>query len=196
MMRLLAQTNFKTMPWKNGGGETVEIMSWPEGAPVSDFEWRISMAHVAHDGPFSNFPNIDRHLVVLKGNGLILQVGNAPACRLKPDSPAYAFPGDSPTMATLSDGPIQDLNVMVRRGHWRAALVDHLLNETFKITINLSYALLFVQDGTLTCATHDTCLTATGGDAVLFEQQAGDIILEPNGLCRIWQIDLHQIAGP
>ena len=55
------------MPWKNGGGETIEIMKWPQDGDLSHFDWRISMAQVALDGPFSVFPKIDRHLAVLAG---------------------------------------------------------------------------------------------------------------------------------
>ena len=51
------------MPWKNGGGETAEIAVSPPGAALDDFDWRLSMARVETDGPFSAFPGIDRTLV-------------------------------------------------------------------------------------------------------------------------------------
>ncbi len=44
------------MPWKNGGGETAEIAVFPPSADLSEFGWRISMATVSSDGPFSAFP--------------------------------------------------------------------------------------------------------------------------------------------
>jgi environmental stress-induced protein Ves len=47
------------MPWKNGGGETTEIAVFPDGAGLSDFDWRVSMARVDGDGPFSSFPGIE-----------------------------------------------------------------------------------------------------------------------------------------
>lgn len=43
-------------PWKNGGGETAEILAFPAGAGFDDFSWRISTAIVAASGPFSAFP--------------------------------------------------------------------------------------------------------------------------------------------
>ncbi|MBM7325185.1 HutD family protein, partial [Agrobacterium sp. S2] len=48
------------MPWKNGGGVTTEIIVHPAKASMADFDWRISMANVAQDGPFSIFPGVDR----------------------------------------------------------------------------------------------------------------------------------------
>ena len=64
MAKLLRNSDHRRMPWKNGGGETVEVIVHPEGASLSDFGWRVSMATVASDGPFSVFPGIDRTLAV------------------------------------------------------------------------------------------------------------------------------------
>ena len=192
-MRLLEKTSFKLMPWKNGGGETIEIMTFPEEANLTGFEWRISMAHVASDGPFSNFPDIDRHLAVLEGNGMTLSVGGAPVCTLNADSPAYAFAGDILTDAVLSNGPIKDLNVMVRRGFWQAALTCHDLKATHSIQMTSTLAVFLVQQGTVHCAANHTRLTALCGDAILMQQQEAPVILEPHGVCRIWQIDLQKV---
>jgi len=41
------------MTWKNGGGVTREIICQPLGAGMDDFDWRVSIAHIASDGPFS-----------------------------------------------------------------------------------------------------------------------------------------------
>jgi hypothetical protein len=57
---LLRAADHRTMPWKNGGGETTEIAVSPPHAGLADFDWRISMAKVASDGSFSIFPEIDR----------------------------------------------------------------------------------------------------------------------------------------
>ncbi len=53
--RIIAPDSFRRMPWKNGGGETIEIMAFPEGADLAGFEWRVSMAKVAGDGPSRSF---------------------------------------------------------------------------------------------------------------------------------------------
>src|SRR5690606_24981691 len=52
------------MPWKNGGGTTLQLAISPKGASLEDFAWRISSAQVAVDGAFSSFPGADRSLAV------------------------------------------------------------------------------------------------------------------------------------
>lgn len=111
------------MPWKNGGGETTEIAVFPENAGLSDFDWRVSMAKVEEDGPFSAFAGIDRTLSVLEGAGIVLSVEGAAPTPLTRDSKPHSFPADVPTSASLIDGAVFDFNVMTRRGKIRHAVM-------------------------------------------------------------------------
>ncbi|TPJ39064.1 HutD family protein [Mesorhizobium sp. B2-5-13] len=115
-MRVLRATDYRVMPWKNGGGTTTEIAVSPDGAGLDDFDWRVSMARVERSGPFSNFAGIDRTLSVLEGEGIVLDVAGRPPERVTPASQPFSFPADQPTSAALIAGPITDLNVMTRRG--------------------------------------------------------------------------------
>lgn len=115
-MKILRARDYRRMPWKNGKGETIEVAVYPENAGLDDFEWRISMASVTTDGPFSTFPGIDRTLSVLTGEGIELSVAGQPPVTLTQNSAPYSFPADQPTTARLINGPITDLNVMTRRG--------------------------------------------------------------------------------
>lgn len=115
-MKLLRAGDHKRMPWKNDGGETVEIAVSPDGAGLADFDWRVSMATVATDGPFSIFPGIDRTLSILEGNGMTLLIEGRDAVLLTRQTVPLAFAADVAVAATLADGPITDLNVMTRRG--------------------------------------------------------------------------------
>jgi uncharacterized protein len=112
----LKAAEHRVMPWKNGGGVTTEIAVWPAEAGLADFAWRVSMARVEADGPFSSFPGIDRTLCILEGAGLTLSVAGEPDLVLRRDGKPHAFPADQATSAALIDGPIIDLNVMSRRG--------------------------------------------------------------------------------
>ena len=114
-MRLLPAVGHRRMPWKNGGGETVEIAISPADAGLDGFDWRLSMATVAIDGPFSVFPGIDRSLAVIRGAGMELSVAGVGSCSLDPAAEPFAFPADQPTTTRLIDGPITDLNLMTRR---------------------------------------------------------------------------------
>ena len=101
-------------PWKNGGGETAEIMVSPLGAGFDDFDWRISTAIVAQSGPFSGFPGVDRVLTVIEGGAMELTVAGRPQ-HLDAGSDPFAFPGDAPASAVLTGPALLDFNVMARR---------------------------------------------------------------------------------
>lgn len=128
-MRVLRSADHKRMPWKNGKGETVEIAVSPPGASVDNFDWRISMATVAEDGPFSVFDGIDRTLSVLTGEGITLSVAGQAPTTLRRETPPYGFPADRETGATLVSGPITDLNVMTRRGAFTHAVERMVTQE-------------------------------------------------------------------
>ena len=113
-MIFLPASHRAAQPWKNGGGVTREVAAFPSGVGMDGFDWRVSIADVGTDGPFSIFPGIDRTLTILTGAGIALDMGGD-TLRLLPGHPA-SFPGDQPATATLLDGPVTDLNVMSRRG--------------------------------------------------------------------------------
>jgi len=113
--RLLPASARTAVPWKNGGGVTREIAAWPEGAGMDDFAWRVSLAEVGADGPFSAFPDVDRTLTLVEGAGMDLTVDG----ERRPVNTRYTprdFRGDVTTDCRLLDGPVVNLNVMWRRG--------------------------------------------------------------------------------
>ena len=120
-MQVLRAADRVASPWKNGGGITREVAAWPPGAGFDDFRWRVSMAEVRADGPFSVFPGVDRILAVLEGR-LALDIEGRGAVELSATSAPAVFPGDAPTGGRLLEGPVTDLNVMSRRGAMRADL--------------------------------------------------------------------------
>jgi uncharacterized protein len=116
MIRFLRAADHVRMPWKNGGGVTTEVAVYPVGASLETLGWRISMAQVASDGPFSQFAGIDRTLALLEGDGMRLDIAGRAPVTLTTASAPLSFPADVATSATLTGGPISDLNVMTRRG--------------------------------------------------------------------------------
>lgn len=99
-------------PWKNGGGSTREIVCRPAG--VADFDWRVSLATIAADGPFSRFDGVDRVIVLLSGGGVLLQ-GEGATHRLDVPLQPHAFAGEAPLHAVLLGAVSEDFNVMCRR---------------------------------------------------------------------------------
>jgi environmental stress-induced protein Ves len=112
--RVLSPADYRRMPWKNGGGQTHEIAVHPDGAGSAAFAWRVSVAEVAQDGPFSRFPGVDRTLVLLAGNGIRLEGAGAPLDLRTPYEP-ITFTGEAELDCKLADGPVRDFNLMVRR---------------------------------------------------------------------------------
>lgn len=172
--RVLRARDYRRMPWKNGGGETTEIAVFPENADLAGFGWRISMATVASDGPFSVFPGIDRTLSILSGEGMTLDIaGRAPVVLTRSSAP-LAFPADTATSAQLVSGPITDLNVMTRRGQWshqvehRRFEGEHRLDAEGGVTLLLSLGNLRIDSaghaeelGLLDCAIIDQVVSIT-----------------------------------
>jgi environmental stress-induced protein Ves len=116
-------------PWKNGAGLTREIATSPPDATLDAFDWRLSVAEVDREGPFSAFPGIDRCITLLRGAGLRLRSGDSLIDhRLDTTGAPFCFAGEAAIDATLLGGPSADLNVMTRRGRWRAAVLA--LRET------------------------------------------------------------------
>jgi environmental stress-induced protein Ves len=118
----LGPADYKRMPWKNGGGSTLELLQ--DALPEGGFNWRLSIADVASAGPFSTFEGIDRQIMLINGNGMVLSFGQeAPPVVLSKPLKPYGFKGEWATDCRLIDGVIQDFNVMVRRS-WGSAAVN------------------------------------------------------------------------
>ncbi|HWJ76162.1 MAG TPA: HutD family protein [Kaistia sp.] len=113
-MRLFSKTDYLRSPWKNGGGETMQVAIAPPGGAIDDFDWRISLAAVTSDGAFSSFPGIDRTLCLVAGAGIDLCVDETSVSIRAPDG-HHSFRGEAACFARLSGGPIVDLNIMTRR---------------------------------------------------------------------------------
>ncbi|MFP5078014.1 HutD family protein [Rhizobium sp. YIM 134829] len=143
---ILRSANHRRMPWKNGGGETMEIAVHPTNSGLEDFGWRVSMARVESDGHFSLFPGIDRTLALLEGDGMALAIDGAAERLVTPATEPLTFPADRPTEARLVGGPILDLNVMTRRGLWDHSVTHlslagpHLLTPRAELTLLLALA--------------------------------------------------------
>lgn len=114
--RVVGAAQHRRMPWKNGGGATAEIAIGPPGASVAGgFDWRLSIASVASDGPFSPFPGYDRLITLLSGDGMVLSLDAREDHRLDRPFAPFAFAGERATTCRLLGGACEDLNLMVAR---------------------------------------------------------------------------------
>lgn len=128
---LLPAEGYRRVPWRNGGGWTLEIHCEPPGAET--FDWRASIAAIDADRPYSPFPGCDRTQVLLHGEGLDLQLGDTDAPQpIRPPAGRLDFSGDQSAHARLVDGPVQVFNLIHRRDRvhatlWQRPLVGPML---------------------------------------------------------------------
>jgi uncharacterized protein len=106
--------------WANGGGRTRQVAIEPADATFAGgFAWRVSIAQVASDGPFSMLPGLDRSLWLLRGDGMVLTLGDR-AVRVERPYQRCDFAGETAVASRLLGGPCEDLNVMTDRRRVRA----------------------------------------------------------------------------
>ncbi len=105
-------------PWKNGGGSTRELAR--DGA---DWRWRISLAEIASDGPFSAYPGVERWFAVVDGGGVELTLASVQQV-LRPHGAPVVFDGALAPVCRLLAEPTRDLNLMLRgvRGVMQSAM--------------------------------------------------------------------------
>lgn len=120
-MRQLSTRDVAPVPWRNGGGFTRELLAWPS---PQDWRCRLSVADIAGDGPFSAYPGVVRHFVVLDGDGVALDFADRPAVEQRPGDAPLVFDGAAAPGCRLLGGPVRDLNLMRRGGRGALQPVD------------------------------------------------------------------------
>lgn len=169
MLRVLRNTDYPSRPWKNGGGTTRDILVSPPGASLEDFDWRLSLAQVDRDGPFSRFDNVDRTLVLLSG-AMTLQEPDR-RIELVRGEPV-AFPGERTIEASVSGGSTLDFNVMTRRGRARHDVTNSLFGHPVRMNVAFRTAIVvFALEPGLAIDNemldvHDTALIAEQGAVI------------------------------
>jgi environmental stress-induced protein Ves len=146
------------MPWANGRGTSYEIAS--DRNEAGEWAWRLAMAPVNEDGPFSRIECVDRSLAVVEGAGMLLSVDRKKLQCLPMQ--VVRFRGDAITEAALLDGPIMDINLMVRRkeADGEMAIISEvgLLNGVSIVVAIGGSAQVKSGDSTIDLERHDSIL--------------------------------------
>lgn len=98
--------------WRNGAGWTRTILSAGRNGKT---DWRVSLAEIEREAPFSLFPGMDRTAVLAKGGPLRLQ---GPSHQWALDAPGdlARFPGEWQLQNSAPTTDTMIWNVMTRRG--------------------------------------------------------------------------------
>jgi environmental stress-induced protein Ves len=131
-LSLLRASDCRRARWKNDGGWTTEIAREPAD-PASGFDWRVSIAEIERDGPFSLFEGVDRDLILLDGNGMELSIEGAGTQRIDARLQHVRFRGEAAVDCRLIAGPTRDFNVMAKRERIRADVLARPLVDSMVI---------------------------------------------------------------
>ncbi|MBO9663210.1 HutD family protein [Dokdonella sp.] len=183
-MRLIDASESRRVRWKNDGGWTTELARDPLGG--EDFRWRVSIAEIESDGPFSAFPGVERDLILLDGEGIELDLGDAGTRRLTQRFERVHFAGEARVDCRLIAGPTRDFNVMARRDAVRAEVVARPLAGSMLVFAEPGEEwLIHVLAGHLEARRGDATLLAESGASLHLDLReapdAGRVALDGAG---------------
>lgn len=190
-LRLIPAHDYRRERWRNGLGWTREILRWPcavHPEAADDWDWRMSIAEIERDGPFSTFDGIDRELVLLQGNGVRLCFDDGEVREVEPPHGRVRFAGERAVSGELIDGTTHDFNLMWRRAHidahlWHRPLVGSMVifvepGETWAVHVLSGQAHAANDSDREAAAMGDTLLlSATDGRARFALDGGGEVLV-------------------
>ena len=157
-LQVIRKASFTATPWKNGGGITHEAIRVP--ATGDPFRWRVSVADIEASGPFSEFAEYNRKMVLLRGAGIELRFADGTQKTLRKVGELVEFDGALAVHCDLLNGPCVDLNLMVSKSDGVAVRVERFIeplavsasrNETTLVfAIDLRFRLEIAAEKTVT----------------------------------------------
>jgi len=116
---LIPADAYRAMPWKNGRGITHEIAAEEE----QELGWRLSIATIDCDGPFSDFTGYDRTIMTIDGGDVELHFHDDDTFVKLDQYRPFQFAGERKVSCRLLSGTVRDFNVMTKRVSY-----DHEVN--------------------------------------------------------------------
>jgi hypothetical protein len=168
-MKIIKGSDSRRERWKNGGGWTNEIargfVADDASPPSAEWDWRLSVAEIEQDGPFSSFPGVDRVLVLIEGAGMRLHFADGRHVDVTTDHPRVDFAGEDALDCALIGGVTRDFNLMWRRERCRAQLAVLTLGDVEgALQAPAAIRAMFLLSGTLRIDGHQV----VAGDSVVF----------------------------
>jgi environmental stress-induced protein Ves len=117
---VIPSNDYVRMRWNNRAGWTRQILQ--AGRPGTDvvqdgpaWDWRLSIAEIELPAVFSSFPGVEREMVLLQGNGLVLRFEEGPQRALQVPHGRCRFRGESGVEGVPVNGVVHVFNLMWRR---------------------------------------------------------------------------------
>jgi len=183
---------YERQAWRNGGGSTREV--WREGeAP----DWRVSLASIHSDGPFSSFPGYRRELMYQRGGGLRLHIEGRKPAQLETPYALCGFDGAADTRAECLDGPCEVINLMFRPEAVEARLFQRpLLGSMLFFPRAGERWLLHLAGGQARLREAALSIELAQGDSALLFGNGGRVQLEGGGELVLVQVRRSELPGP
>ena len=173
-LQIIRKASFKATPWKNGGGITHEALREP--ASGDPFRWRVSVAHIDASGPFSEFAEYNRTMVLLRGAGVELRFADRVNRTLRNEGEMVEFDGAIAAQCELINGPCVDLNLMVNKSAVVAARVERFIESVAVKASRTETLLIFPIDRRVTLElTLGKTVTLEPWDLAVLSQGGGRI---------------------
>ena len=169
MIKIISPHQFKTVPWKNGKGQTIEI-AISENGSLDDFNWRLSIASVVEDGMFSDFSGHERHLILLEGEGIELNHDNQQVDLLEKPLSVSSFKGASKTVGRLINGAIKDFNLMIKDEKYRVEVLTSIKQKEIEID-KVDLCFVYTHTGQALVYLNSDELKITNGQLIVMENE-------------------------
>lgn len=170
----LAPEGFRSKPWKNGGGVTLDIAdACRPGADPAGWEgmiWRLGRTAIVQPGPFSDLTGYERLQAVIVGSGLVLE-GEGGEVDLRLAFRPVRYDGGRALVSRLENGPVEVVNLIVDRALCSADLVAAPAGEAMPLTRGIS--ILYAPGEAVTARCGERDVTIPGGHALRIDHDGG-----------------------
>lgn len=170
----LSPETFRSKPWKNGGGVTVDIAdACRPGADPAGWEgmvWRLGRTAIVQPGPFSDLTGYERLQAVIVGSGLVLEGASGEIDLRRPFVPVR-YDGGLPLVSRLENGPVEVVNLIVDRALCEADMVVPVVGEAMALTGGI--AILYAPGEAVTARCDGAEVTVPAGHALRIHAEAG-----------------------
>jgi uncharacterized protein len=168
-LRLVDPASLCTQAWANGAGTTTVIDSGPDDAI---WQWRLSIADITREGPFSTFVDTRRQFVPLDAP-VQLRFDDQRSTTLLRLSVTHFDGADAPH-AYLPDGPTRAFNLMLR-GTAQGELLARPLNGNMWLPLRAGWRwYVHMLGGRAEIQAGDERTTVDAGSHIWIDAQPGE----------------------
>lgn len=169
----LSPESFRSKPWKNGGGTTLDIAdACRPGADPAGWEgmiWRLGRTGIVAPGPFSDLTGYERLQAVVVGSGLVLDGADGEIDLRQPFRPVR-YDGGIPLASRLENGPVEVVNLIADRSLCAIDLVVPVVGED--IVLSGGAHILYATGEAVQGRCGETAFTVPGGHALRIDTLA------------------------